>query len=305
MRAVSKPAPKCKMIGCARKTRAQSGYCFQHSPLAPTLANGVIPAHAASPDSRKTADMSMDTISDNTSGDVLPPDDPPSRATEHMRAVSGGRITPAQARKIIEHLWHVLEDSEDCGAGQHSIDLKSFDGKAMLELLGDDYPVFVGSDASAAWSPINTMDALCDDLVWLALIDRQGTVSIDGPRIANTDDYDTFSVWAPCEPPPNARSGRVQKTIGEMVEDARIRAKGGDMTNADKLRLIRAIRAYQVAGGGAGRDWDIAIFDAGYAAGLAAARRECSLQASENSSDARAVITADACAARIERLGEK
>ena len=118
--------------------------------------------------------MSMDTISDNTSGDVLPPDDPPSRATEHMRAVSGGRITPAQARKIIEHLWHVLEDSEDCGAGQHSIDLKSFDGKAMLELLGDDYPVFVGSDASAAWSPINTMDALCDDLVWLATRHRMG-----------------------------------------------------------------------------------------------------------------------------------
>lgn len=75
-----------------------------------------------------------------------------------------------------------------------------------------------------AWSPINTMDALCDDLVWLALIDNDGVVSIDGPRVANTDDYDTFSVWAPCEAPPNAHSGLAQEAIAEMVEAARIRA---------------------------------------------------------------------------------
>lgn len=46
-----------------------------------------------------------------------------------------------------------------------------------------------------AWQEISTLP-YADDLVWLAHGD-----SIDGPRPMDTDDYDRYSYWAPCEPP--------------------------------------------------------------------------------------------------------
>jgi hypothetical protein len=53
----------------------------------------------------------------------------------------------------------------------------------------------IGVNVADAWQQINTLD-LTDELVWL----RKDN-NIDGPRTAETDDYDRYEFWAPCESP--------------------------------------------------------------------------------------------------------
>ena len=100
-----------------------------------------------------------------------------------------------------EHKAIVQAFAEACRFGDHQqrIDtgaalfqaLAASSAKTAEVLVTDARPV-------TAWRHINTMN-LTDDLVWL----RWGNV-IDGPRVAETDDFDRFREWAPCEAPSDA-----------------------------------------------------------------------------------------------------
>jgi hypothetical protein len=79
-------------------------------------------------------------------------------------------------------------------------------------------PSCVG-EVGATWQPINSMN-LTDELVWL----RKGE-AIDGPRIAETDDYDRYAFWAPCEPPSSRQDPtRLERRL-EICHHERMRAE--------------------------------------------------------------------------------
>lgn len=80
-------------------------------------------------------------------------------------------------------------------------------------------PLSGGVQGDAAWQSINSMN-LSDELVWL----RKGD-AIEGPRVAETDDYDRYAFWAPCEPPSSRQDPtRLERRL-EICRHERMRAE--------------------------------------------------------------------------------
>lgn len=82
---------------------------------------------------------------------------------------------------------------------------------------------------SDAWKPISTLD-LTDELIWV----RKGN-SIDGPKVADTDDYDRYESWAPCEPPRLAAAPTeakpAQPTALTLAQRRELIDRAGDITD--------------------------------------------------------------------------